>query len=204
MLVTCLLSGATADVAQKSICHPPENMALGVGLSGGGLADASTLHAQRCTSPGSQQAPDSATTREQAKAPLQASDRSSFPTEAKERERDRRRQEKEQGIEREVVKRKKVCEDHYDDCGDDLSSISEADTAAPTTALCLQCCDFDTDDELSDDDHNWCMAKQCGPLLAFPIDVNKVAKAQPGHPAPGRDPRAPENRSVSTCKACRH
>ena len=54
----------------------------------------------------------------------------SFPTDAKEREKERRKLEKEQGIEHKVVKRKKIMEDHYDDCGDDLSSKSEVETTA--------------------------------------------------------------------------
>ena len=49
----------------------------------------------------------------------------SFPTDAKERERDQRRTDKEQGKERVVRKKKKVCEEHYDDCGDDISSLEE-------------------------------------------------------------------------------
>merc|ERR1711994_797194 len=48
------------------------------------------------------------------------------------------------------------------------------------------------------------MAVQCGPLMCFPIDVTRAARPQPGTPAPGRDPRAPADRTKSTCKACRH
>ena len=49
---------------------------------------------------------------------------SAFPTDAKERERDRKNADKEAGIERKKpVKRAKFVEDHDDDCGQDLSSI---------------------------------------------------------------------------------
>ena len=50
-----------------------------------------------------------------------------FPTDAKEREKARRKDEKERGIETVVKKRKKVMEDHHDDCGDDLSSLQEGE-----------------------------------------------------------------------------
>ena len=56
-------------------------------------------------------------------------------------------------------------------------------------------CSCDADDELSDNDHNFCMAVQCGPLPCYPIDVSRVAPEQPGAPAPGRDPRASAERS---------
>ena len=46
-----------------------------------------------------------------------------FPTDPKEREKGRRKREKEQGIERVVKKIPKIVEEHYDDCGYDMSSI---------------------------------------------------------------------------------
>ena len=49
-----------------------------------------------------------------------------FPTDAEEREKARRKEEKEQGIENVVNKRKKIMEDHHDDCGDDLSSLNDS------------------------------------------------------------------------------
>ena len=51
-----------------------------------------------------------------------------FPTDAKVREKERRKKLKEQGIEQTVQKRKKVVEEHYDDCGDDLSSLGSSPT----------------------------------------------------------------------------
>ena len=102
-----------------------------------------------------------------------------------------------------MVKNKKTMEEHYDDCGDDLSSISEVETTASIPAE-KAFYEFDTDDELSDDDHNFCMMVECGPLNLYPVDVSKVAKAQTGStPAPGRDPRAAPP-ATSTCKGCRH
>jgi hypothetical protein len=50
-----------------------------------------------------------------------------YPTDAKEREKARRQANKEAGVETVVRKRKKVMEDHYDDCGDDLSSLHDPD-----------------------------------------------------------------------------
>ena len=46
-----------------------------------------------------------------------------FPTDAKEREKERKKRLQEQGIEVKVKKKTKVVEDHYDDCGEDLSCL---------------------------------------------------------------------------------
>ena len=67
----------------------------------------------------------------------------SFPTDAKEREKIQRKLDKEKGIERQVRKKPKVCENHYDDCGDDLSSLDEH-----RTALAVFPSEYDTDEEL--------------------------------------------------------
>ena len=50
-----------------------------------------------------------------------------FPTDSKERERDRKNALKEQGVDVKalVKKQKKYVEEHYDDCGDDLTSITD-------------------------------------------------------------------------------
>ena len=93
----------------QMLCCPP------------GLAPASAL----CTS-GSQQSPDSAQTQTTVEGSQSAElhKASAFPTDAKEREKNRRKAEKEQGIERVVQKRMEIMEDHYDDCGDDDSSLT--------------------------------------------------------------------------------
>ena len=52
----------------------------------------------------------------------------SFPTDSKARQNERRRKDKEAGIERVVVKRLKVVEDHHDDCGEDISSLGPLDS----------------------------------------------------------------------------
>ena len=126
--------------------------------------------------------------------------REAYPTDAKEREKERRKKEKEQGIERVVQKRKKIMEDHHDDCGDDLSSLRDTTDTAFTFP-----CDFDTDEALSDEDHDQCLKLQFGSVIqAFPIDLSKVAKAKPGSlPAPGPDPRAPKDPKESKCPGCR-
>ena len=48
-----------------------------------------------------------------------------YPTDAKEREKAQRKKLKAEGKEHQAKKRKKVVEDHYDDCGDDLSSLRD-------------------------------------------------------------------------------
>jgi hypothetical protein len=58
--------------------------------------------------------------------PAEAVHAESYPTEAKEREKTRRKERQERGEEIVVKKRKKVVENHYDDCGDDLSSLANA------------------------------------------------------------------------------
>ena len=47
-----------------------------------------------------------------------------LPTDSKERQNEQRRKDKEAGIERTVVKRPKMVQDHHDDCGESLDSIS--------------------------------------------------------------------------------
>ena len=59
----------------------------------------------------------------------QPTDQYAFPTDAKEREKAHRKADKEQGIEKVVKKRKKIMEDHHDDCGDDLSSLHDTTEA---------------------------------------------------------------------------
>ncbi len=46
-----------------------------------------------------------------------------YPTDAKEREKNKLKAEKAAGIERVVKKRKKIVEVHWDDCGDDMTSL---------------------------------------------------------------------------------
>ena len=48
-----------------------------------------------------------------------------YPTDARERQKKREKLAKERGEEKSVKKRKKYVEDHYDDCGDDISSIAD-------------------------------------------------------------------------------
>ena len=71
-----------------------------------------------------------------------------YPTDSKEREKARRELEKERGIERVVKKKVKIVEEHYDDCGDDMSSV---DTGIPLTCMPCGC---NTDEELSEEDND--------------------------------------------------
>ena len=112
-----------------------------------------------------------------------------YPTEAKEREKARKKRLKELGQDRPVVKRKKILEDHYDDCGDDLAS--------------LDLYKWDTEDEWSDQDHDQSLRQEFW-IQSYPVDKTKVAQAtEGGTPAAGRDPRAPLAKD-SKCPGCKH
>ena len=88
-----------------------------------------------------------------------------------------------------------MVEDHHDDCGDDLSSLDLTCYNKP--------CHYDTDSDLSDQDHNQCLLAELS-QIAYPIDMDTVAKAQPGSaPHPGRDHRA-KLPKVSPCLGCKH
>ena len=50
-----------------------------------------------------------------------------YPTDAKEREKHRRKKLKESGNEHKVIKKNKIVEDHHDDCGEDLASLMDSD-----------------------------------------------------------------------------
>jgi hypothetical protein len=78
------------------------------------------------------------------------------PTDSKEREKARQKQQKAEGRKHIVTKPKPIVEDHYDDCGDDLSSLNDTTLAA----LVKFPCEFDTENELSDADRNECLFTQ--------------------------------------------
>ena len=99
---------------------------------------------------------------------------SSFPTDQKEREKAKKKALKEAGVEVTVKKRFKVVEDHHDDCGENLSSLDDVST----TATFVDPYDFDTDEALSDEDHNAKLLSEN--VSAFPLDVSTVPRAAPG------------------------
>ena len=71
-----------------------------------------------------------------------------FPTDATQREKDRRKKQKEAGKGHKVIKKKKIAEDHHDDCGEDLTSLKDDDLvglAYPDDRLEAQ--------QLADDEH---------------------------------------------------
>ena len=68
---------------------------------------------------------ESQQTLDSAQHPIHSEEQAAFPTDAKVEEKARRKEEKEQGIEKVVKKRLKIMEDHHDDCGDDLSSLND-------------------------------------------------------------------------------
>ena len=122
-----------------------------------------------------------------------------FPTDSKERERNAKNLRKAQGLEAKEKKKKTfVIEDHYDDCGDDLSSLG------PDVLLvgCREPYCLDSDEELIDHDFDidvyWATA-----YPTYPIDPTTIAKpSMDGWPMPGRDPRAKPPKE-SSCPSCR-
>ena len=119
----------------------------------------------------------------------------------REREKHRRKQQTEAGREHVVQQRKEVVEDHHDDCGEDTSS-SNNDNMPEDTLLV----EGDTDSELSDMDHVVQLRMTGFCQSCYPIDISKVARAQPGQYPAGRgvrDHRAPPNKD-SPCPGCRH
>ena len=70
-----------------------------------------------------------------------------FPTDSKERQNEQKKRDKEAGIERVVIKKRKIIEDHHDDCGESLDSLtgdideadfahSDSDSGTESDALC--------------------------------------------------------------------
>ena len=143
-----------------------------------------------CSVPVPQRTPDSA-------LPT-TSKTSAYPTDSKEREKQKRKEQKEKGEEIIVKKRKFHVEDHYDDCGEDLSSLDPR--VDQSDARFVLPCDYDTDQELSDQDHNECLLSTT--KFCYPIDITKIAQpTEPGEPFRGRDPRAPKP-MASKCPGC--
>ena len=71
------------------------------------------------------------------------------------------------------------------------------------TALCCPC-EYDSDDVLSDEDSNHYMINTLGSRIqVYPIDLDKVARAQPGGTPMGQDSRAPKEFSKCPCPGCR-
>ncbi len=111
-------------------------------------------------SSGAQQLPDSLVADSRAAASLDATcsgqqkvERECFPTEAKERQKQRRKQQKE--TEGQVVpkRRQKKVEDHFDDCGDDLSSLDVHIDMSKTS--CAQFVGYEWSDVVVGDVTQW-------------------------------------------------
>ena len=87
----------------------------------------------------------------------------------REREKARRQANKEAGVQAVVRKRKKVMEDHYDDCGDDLSSLHHPDLVGVSFKQC-----HDLDEVLGDEDHELCLKLQFRHCVqCYPVDYDK-------------------------------
>jgi len=115
-----------------------------------------------------------------------------YPTEAKVKEKARRKRDKERGVEHVVARRKKLVENHYDDGGDDMSSRGPDDSGAYASWtfhswLCLA--DASIHHQLADH------------VFAYPWTPADVAPATPGVPVPGENPRT-KHHGVD-CEACR-
>ena len=149
-----------------------------------------TVHPEKCSGSSSTEAALDTT-----------KDISAFPTASKEKERNRRNQMKAEGQEIVVKKKKFKVEDHYDDCGDDLSSLGPEDRTTLMVGLSARY-ELDSDEELIDQDFDRQMVQRLA-YPTYPIDPNTVAPPAPGGtPGRGRDPRAakPER---TTCPSCR-
>ena len=110
-----LNSIAVEGDADEPLRNSEEPLRTGDTIGGSILAEAEatagTCSTNSDTSVGAKLLPDS------------AGYKSAYPTDSKERQRNQKNADKEQGIERVVKKRKQVVEDHHDDCGEDLQSI---------------------------------------------------------------------------------
>ena len=63
-------------------------------------------------------------------------------------------------------------EDHYDDCGDDLSSLQDTEVVGLSCRPC-----HGLDEVLSDEDHDyWLKAEFRHLVQCYPVDYDKVAK----------------------------
>ena len=123
----------------------------------------------------------------------QNAETAAFPTGAKEREKEKRRREKEEGVTRKPKKKARVIEDHFDDCGGDLSPLDALIANADAF--------YDEEREHYDLEANRFLAQ------AYPLaGVSSVADAQPGpnpYPDQAIDPRAPRAPGYIPCPACR-
>ena len=83
-----------------------------------------------------------------------------------------------------VVKKKKfVIEDHFDDCGEDLSSLTGlARVDGSTTADGDSTCSSEVESDFAHDED---LNHEIG-IRAYPLDASTVAKPQPGKPTRGR------------------
>jgi len=110
-----------------------------------------------------------------------------FPTDAKERERAVRKKQKESGAQHVVKKKKKDVEEHYDDCGEDLSSLQE-----------LTMFNIGKDTDAEDDNM----------IFGYPIEEEYDHAFDditvPRIPAQVlmRDPRIPRDPSLRRCPGC--
>ena len=82
--------------------------------------------------------------------PVSGEKQVAYPTEARERQKAREKRAKETGVTSKVQKRRKFVEDHYDDCGDDISSIVEnIDTFQATTVIVEELSESSDDEDYS-------------------------------------------------------
>mgnify|MGYP007046329595 FL=1 len=94
----------------------------------------------RTSSRGAQRVPDSPLHPDLKAADTPLPTSQAYPTDAKEREKAKKTRLQELGVEITVKKRQKVVQDHYDDCGDDTSSLQVPpdDDASAKTAVYQQ------------------------------------------------------------------
>ena len=97
-------------------------------------------------------------------------------TPKREREKAKRKADKEAGVDKQVQRKKKIMEDHYADCGDDMSSLHDVDTVGFTC--------FDSDDTLSDEDHDHCLKAEFRQIKSSPSSTRGSTSKRTRHSGP--------------------
>ena len=118
-----------------------------------------------------------------------------FPTDSKERRKAREKEAKEAGTPLEVKKIKKFVEEHYDDCGEDLSSLGTEDTNIGVHFTYPDFIDFRyAYPSVGTDPDRPTAPVQRIERVILKFDPNNVPQpAKDGYPHHGKDHRAPQD-----------
>ena len=127
-----------------------------------------------------------------------------FPTDSKERRKAREKEAKEAGTPLEVKKIKKHVEEHYDDCGEDLSSLGTEDSNIGIHFTYPDFIDFRCayPNVGTDPDGPTEPVRKIERII-LKFDPNNVPQpAKDGYPHHGKDHRAPQARDDIPCNGC--